>query len=173
VNRWRVILVTLVIFGAGALTGALVVRSVTPADSKPSEPAGSANYWRGKQHEFLAHMEKHLDLTPAQTNRIDQAFRESNERLKPMREQMGEEFHRVQAQILEVLDDTQRTKFEKMIRHKGPRKSGDRDADRKRDEASPEEGKSRDAAVGDPTHDGRRCCKSPPHLEFPWSAWRI
>jgi Spy/CpxP family protein refolding chaperone len=64
-------------------------------------------------------MEKRLDLTPSQQERIGQIVRESQERTKKAWEQVRplirDEFQRVQDRIREELTPQQQNKFEKLL----------------------------------------------------------
>jgi Spy/CpxP family protein refolding chaperone len=130
VKAWKVILPTVVIFGAGALAGGLFVnyRTAKPAPPKPPVP------WISFQERFQARLTAKLDLAPDQTNRLHKIFTESNERMRILWGLIGPELEKerqeVHASILTVLNPEQRTKYEEMLKqppYRGPKSDkGDR-----------------------------------------------
>ncbi|MEO8427170.1 MAG: hypothetical protein ABI651_08670 [Verrucomicrobiota bacterium] len=110
---WKVILATLVIFVAGMVTGGLGMKQLQPEPTATKAPPSLQRF------EVLRRMEKRLDLTPSQQERIGQIVRESQERTKKAWEQVRpvirDEFQRVLDRIREELTTEQRKKFEKLL----------------------------------------------------------
>ncbi len=96
-NSWKVILATVVIFGAGVLTGGLLVNHVDrehgpmPASGRGNPrarrgsgrrireivPAASPEMWR---RDFVGHLDEALKLTPEQHAAISKIIAEGQER---------------------------------------------------------------------------------------------
>lgn len=125
---WKVILATLVIFAAGAFTGALVVKSTQPTPVKEFISLPGQMF----QGRVLEQMKKELNLTPEQNRRMEEIFSENHKRMKILWDLINPE---VQAELKEVRDKVraeltpeQRTKFEEMLKHppqrrfEGPRR---------------------------------------------------
>ena len=125
VKSWKVILATIVIFGAGAITGALAVRENQkinlPAQQRPSGPgrAGMITAAGDLRLEFLRRAQRELDLSPDQRESIDKLIKESQERTRKLMEPVAPELHaelqRTKEQFLQVLNPTQRMRFEKLV----------------------------------------------------------
>ncbi len=150
---WKVILATLVIFAAGAMTGGLLVKNnqppapVTPAPAGPPSPMIV-------QDRFLERMKRDLNLTPEQTAKLGRIFAESRERMKILMDLIEPETRAELAEVREKvkaeLRPDQRERFEQLMRHQfrpgemgdgprmrspygGDRRGPDRDRDRDRD----------------------------------------
>lgn len=144
-NSWKVILATLVIFGAGVLTGGLLVNYVDnqhrdhalflfergnphpqtegkgqphPGDlSRPRSP----EMWR---KDFLEHLDETLKLTPEQRAAISKIIAEGQERnreiwtnvVPKMRQEMEQVHQRIRAE----LTPEQQKEFEDLVRQFGP-----------------------------------------------------
>jgi Spy/CpxP family protein refolding chaperone len=137
VKPWKVILATLVIFVAGMVTGGLATKRLQPEPAATKSPASLQRF------DLLRRMEKRLELTPPQQERIEQIVRESQERTKKAWEQVRpiirDEFQRVQDRIREELTPVQRQKFEKLLtesrdhrRQDSPNSRGDRERSSRR-----------------------------------------
>jgi Spy/CpxP family protein refolding chaperone len=116
VNTWKVILATLVLFGAGVVTGGLLVQqSLQPKFLRqlraPAAPRQSA--W-GMRYEFLRRMGRDLDLTREQREKIDKILSESQEQT---RKALHEQFQQTKAAFREVLTDEQKARFDELIKH--------------------------------------------------------
>ena len=109
-KNWKIILVTSLIFVTGMVTGAVTVKRLQPA--RLPGP--------GQRVEFLRRIEKRLDLSRAQRERIDKILGESQERTANLWEQIGprmrEEFDGVRKQIRSELEPQQQAKFDDLIR---------------------------------------------------------
>ena len=85
-NSWKVILATLVIFGAGVMTGGLLVNYavhtnlVLPAPKPIPVTIQGTNPWLQRARELLRRMDRELDLTPEQHQRIEKLITDSAER---------------------------------------------------------------------------------------------
>jgi Spy/CpxP family protein refolding chaperone len=135
VRPWKVILATAVIFSSGWVVGAFVVKKEARAArlGHSLQRGGSTNaplsFWHIQQREFIRRMDKELNLTPQQRERIAEALKESQERTKQIREkiapEMREELKRVRDEIRAELTPEQQEKFEQAMKTKPPRKSDD------------------------------------------------
>ena len=128
-KAWRIILATLVIFAAGAMTGALFTRSAQrPQTAIPQRDP--LLYPHHVQEWFLGKMKKELDLTPEQQASVGKIFADSRGRIKVMFEiispELKAELRVVHDKVSAELNPEQRAKFEEMLKQR-PRKSGDRD----------------------------------------------
>lgn len=127
-NTWKVILATMVIFGAGVVTGGLLVRNtriITPnpppaaatQQPRPFFQGGPAGFVRV---DFLRRAERELALTGEQRDQIDQIIRESQERTKklmePISPQIREEMQQTKDKFLAVLTPEQKARFEEMLK---------------------------------------------------------
>lgn len=118
-NYWKVVLATAVIFGAGVITGGLLVRHASPArpargihggvSPRQSQPISAG----GVRLEFLKRMERELDLTPDQRERIDKVLSSSQDRTKKM---IREELQSARAEFREVLTEDQRKRFDESLK---------------------------------------------------------
>jgi hypothetical protein len=144
-NSWKVILVTVVIFGAGVLTGGLLVnyvdtqhysharfsfargnpRAATNGQGQPhpgelSRPR-SPEMWR---KDFLEHLDEALKLTPEQRAAISKIIAEGQERnreiwtnvVPKMRQEMEQVHQRIRAE----LTPEQQKEFEDLVRQFTP-----------------------------------------------------
>jgi len=129
VNSWKVILATMVIFGTGVVTGGLLVRFTgvpiaqrQPAGQPRPAPPFSAG---GMRLDFLRRVSKDLNLTPGQRDRINEIFRESQERTKklmePVSPQLRDEVRRTRAEFVGVLTPEQRTQFAELAKQQQQR----------------------------------------------------
>jgi hypothetical protein len=139
VNTWKVILATMVIFGAGVVTGGLLVRH--------SERVGFARPARASTQlrqvgqlppgvlrlEFLRRAHRDLDLTPEQREKVDRLIKESQEYtreiMEPVAPLLQQELMRTRGLFVDILTPVQRVRFEAMMKeqqqHKNEaRKSG-------------------------------------------------
>ncbi|HLZ54360.1 MAG TPA: hypothetical protein VKS19_07765 [Verrucomicrobiae bacterium] len=144
-NSWKVVLATVVIFGAGVLTGGLLVNYVdrehgpnarflawrenpraATGDREPSHPGElsrprSPEIWR---RDFIQHLDKALKLTPEQHAAISKIIAEGQERNREIwtnvAPKMREEMEQVHQRIREELTPEQQKKFEAMIKQFTP-----------------------------------------------------
>jgi Spy/CpxP family protein refolding chaperone len=123
VKIWKVIVATLVIFGAGVITGGLLVNHVVKIKKATSKPAAAFQVttpWQQRNRDLLHRMERELDLTPPQRQRVEQIITDSQERTralwKPIAPQMNKEMVRVREDIREELTPEQRKKFDELLK---------------------------------------------------------
>ncbi len=132
-NPWKFILATVLIYGTGVVTGALLTTLVERPHKAASRPAQQLNYSQIQRAEFLDRLQKQLDLKPEQHDRIGHILRESNQRTKPywdpVAAKMKEEIRVVTEKIRAELTPEQSAKFEAEIKaSRAPKKL---DPDRK------------------------------------------
>jgi Spy/CpxP family protein refolding chaperone len=132
VSPWKVILATMVIFGCGVVTGALLIKTELPpasiADPVPhlsnstNQPPPFAQIQR---LEFLRRMEKQLDLTPSQRDDIAKIMKDSQERSRLLWDKIGpqmrEELRKVRGEIRQVLTIDQQKRMDELLKSR-PRK---------------------------------------------------
>jgi hypothetical protein len=139
-NSWKVILATVVIFGAGVLTGGLLVNYV----DRENGPNARFLFWRENPHpqmgdqepsrprppeiwrkEFIGHLDKALKLTPEQHAAISKIIAEGQEKnheiwrtdaAPKMRQVMDQALQRIRAE----LTPEQQKRFEEMTRRFAP-----------------------------------------------------
>ena len=123
VSPWKVILATLVIFIAGLVTGAIGVQRLL----KPSGPQPRSEIvhpWMLRDG-FRVELERRLQLTPEQSERIERITREGQERVREISSlvtpEIQAELKAVREEIRETLTPEQRAKFEEMLRTRRPR----------------------------------------------------
>jgi len=109
----------MVIFGTGVLTGALVVHySVNSSNSaRPWQRMGSPG---GMRLEFLRRIQRELDLSEEQRERIDKALKQSQERTRkimdPVVPQLHQELLRAKAEFREILTPAQQARFDELLK---------------------------------------------------------
>src|SRR5262249_10885308 len=83
-------------------------------------PAPAPPFSQLQRVEFLRRMEKQLDLSPDQTQRIERVMRKSQDRTRPIYEQiapqMRQELHRVREEIRAELTPEQLRKFNDLLK---------------------------------------------------------
>src|SRR5207245_10200637 len=120
VNAWKPILAALVIFAAGVVTGGLTVQIRQPRPAP--NPGGTAPIRKvpampreAQLRELSRRMQAELDLAPGQRNSIETIVRDSQERMKAVRDEVGkkvgEEFREMLHKIRSELTPDQRKKF--------------------------------------------------------------
>jgi len=119
VSPWKVILATLVIFIAGLVTGAVGVKGIL----KPTGP-GNRGYepmqpWMLREN-FRAELDRRLNLSPDQNERIERAMHEGQERVKEIWSLVGPEMQAelraVREEIRRELTPDQRRRFDELMR---------------------------------------------------------
>jgi Spy/CpxP family protein refolding chaperone len=123
-NAWKAILAAMVIFIAGTVTGGLMVK-LHENRSRLHPPAMVTAAGPTMRLEFLKRIERQLNLTSAQRERIEAILRESQERMKalwePIAPQANAEFQQVRERILAELSPEQKAQFEELSKMRGPR----------------------------------------------------
>lgn len=116
----------MVIFGTGVVTGGLLVPHAPRLRPAPGPHATSTPHPAaaltpaGLKLDFLRRMQKELDLTPEQHERIDKILSQSQERtrkiIEPLRPQLTEELKHARQQFREELTPQQRGRFDELVR---------------------------------------------------------
>jgi hypothetical protein len=134
VNQWKVILATMVIFGAGVVTGGLMVRHGEHRGFR-SPPRNGVSANRPPQVgapaslpvtpgilriEFLKRMGRELDLSPEQRERVDKILKESQDRTRnlmdPIAPQLRAEVIRTKEQFRAALTPEQQVRFDELLK---------------------------------------------------------
>jgi Spy/CpxP family protein refolding chaperone len=134
VNAWKPILAALVIFAAGVVTGGLTVQIRQPRPA--TDPAGNAPIRKvpampreAQLRELSRRMQAELDLAPEQRDRIEAIVRDSQERMKSVRDEVGkkigEEFREMRQKIRGELTPDQRRKFAEIMKQHDERDKRD------------------------------------------------
>ena len=122
-SPWKVILATLVIFIAGLMTGAVGVHSLLK-NNRPSRPPEPLQPWMLRDG-FRVELDRRLELTPEQNDRIERIMREGQERIREVWSLVGPEVQAelkaVREEIRAELSPEQRRQFEEVIRSRKPR----------------------------------------------------
>ena len=125
-NYWKIILATMVIFGMGVVTGGLLVQHGPRL--RPNRAAHVSSVGRPSvavppgalKLDLLRRMQKELDLTPDQHERVDRIINQSQDRtrklMEPLRPQVMEELKRAREQFREVLTPPQQARFDELLR---------------------------------------------------------
>lgn len=120
---WKVILAAVVIFVAGAVTGAVVYTQFLHKKAAESRPSGPPMIPRP---DFARWLGDKLQLTKEQEEKIEKILIDSHERLKPLRELidpvMQDEVKRVKEEILKELTPEQQKKYEELFKWRPPRR---------------------------------------------------
>jgi hypothetical protein len=126
VNTWKAIFAALVIFGAGVVTGGVLVwrlESSTPApvNRNPGTIRTSQNVSAGGMRlEFLRRVQRELDLSLEQRERIDKILKDGQERTRKIMEPVAPEFHaelqRAKDEFRSVLTPDQQERFDELVR---------------------------------------------------------
>ncbi|HZI31544.1 MAG TPA: hypothetical protein VFF11_04335 [Candidatus Binatia bacterium] len=124
-NAWKPILAAQVIVAAGVVTGGLTVTLREPRQKgfkssqlRIKQPAPMPR--EGQLRELSRRMQTELELRSEQWERIEAIIRESQERMKTLREEVGqktaEEFKEMRQKIRGELTPEQRKKFVEIMR---------------------------------------------------------
>jgi Spy/CpxP family protein refolding chaperone len=125
VNTWKVILATMVIFGAGVVTGGLLVRQTMPA--VPSKQSHQNAINRSiptapgvTRVEFLRRAQRELNLSPEQREQADKIISASQERTKkimePVASTIRDELKQTRDQFRALLTPEQQARFDEMLK---------------------------------------------------------
>ena len=130
-NSWKVILASLVIFGAGVVTGGLLVNHVNHFHPRevfrppPDIPIPRSIAEHGSK-QFIQQLTDKLQLTPAQKDKIQKIIADGQDRnhciWTNVAPKMRDVIQDVNKQIREQLTPAQQEQFEEILRHP-PRKS--------------------------------------------------
>lgn len=125
-NPWRVILATVVIFGAGVLTGAAVAninqkQRPKPAPAAARGPLPPFPFNTVQKRDYLGKLDRQLELTQEQYESIEEILLQGNERIRtvwdPIAPKMREELRKMRERIRAELTPEQLKKFE----HENPK----------------------------------------------------
>jgi Spy/CpxP family protein refolding chaperone len=122
VNNWKPILAALVIFAAGVVTGGLTVKLRQPSAQPRANPVRRTSpIPRETQLRDLSRrMQKELDLTPEQRERIEIIIHASQDQMKAFSDQVGpkirDEFREMRQKVRGELSPEQRKKFENLMK---------------------------------------------------------
>jgi hypothetical protein len=126
VNRWKVILAAVVIFLTGATTGGVLVRNYAPKVVKRSHTSPPIPISSQRRQEYLAKLDRELELTPDQHKQVEGILAASQERMKhlwePVEPQIKDEYRRTRKEIADVLNPDQREKMKKMHNERDQRR---------------------------------------------------
>lgn len=129
-NNWNVILATIVIFGAGVITGGLLVDHVKqpayvqhrPAPPKPPGPPDTmpqALTPEFLKKQFVGQLGDKLDLSPDQRQQIEKIISQGQQQTRDLWKLVRPQFQLVwrdtRQQIRQVLTPEQRKQFEMMM----------------------------------------------------------
>ncbi len=124
---WSVVIAVMLIFGAGVVTGGLLVRTrvvqheneTAPAPAASRSTAPTPNVAPGRQM-FVQRVRSELDLSPEQSAKVDELMAESQKRIakiyEPVTPQAREETRRVRQEILALLTPQQKRKFNQSVK---------------------------------------------------------
>jgi Spy/CpxP family protein refolding chaperone len=125
---WKAILAALVIFGAGVVTGGMLVRLTQPPP-QPASPRSlppAAAQWQLQLLTFGNRVERELSLTSTQRRQVDRIIAESQKRVRgvwdPIAEQMRDELRRAHEEIRAILTPEQRKQFDERLKVRFPRR---------------------------------------------------
>ena len=129
-NSWKVILATMVIFGTGVVTGGLLVRNTDRG--RINRPQPNQQMLRqvqttstGMRMDFLRRVQRDLDLTAEQRERIDRILKESQERsrkiMEPVSPLLRQELQQTKAAFREELTPEQRARFDELLKQQSQR----------------------------------------------------
>jgi len=117
----------MIIFGAGVVTGGLLVRHAIPAQPVRAARGNGTNRPSISQAftrvEFLRRAERELNLSREQKEQADKVISASQERtkklLEPISPQLREELQHTKAEFRAVLTAEQQAKFDEMVKQQG------------------------------------------------------
>jgi Spy/CpxP family protein refolding chaperone len=125
VNTWKVILATMVIFGAGVVTGSLVVWQTAVKHPAKQPHANAVNRSIPTapgltRVEFLRRAERDLELTPEQRVQAEKVIADSQERTKkimePVAPKIREQLNQTKEQFRALLTPQQQSRFDEMLK---------------------------------------------------------
>ena len=121
-SSWKVILATLIIFGAGVLTGMVVYQRTDERRQKQFVPPPPPIIRR----DFVDRMQHEIQLTSEQRDRLEKIITESQERVRILWQlvgpEMAEEKRHLMEDIRQQLRPDQLDKFEQLMKRGPPRR---------------------------------------------------
>jgi hypothetical protein len=131
VTRWKVILAAVVIFFAGASTGALIVRNFAPKIVRRTHVSPPVPLSSTRRQEYLSKLDHELSLTPEQRQAAEVILSASQERMKqiwePVEPKIKEEYRRTRREIADLLNPEQREKMKRWHTERDQRRRGSGD----------------------------------------------
>ncbi len=123
-NSWKIILAALVIFGAGMVTGGLLVNHVNHAHPgnhrPPREPEDFIPRPDLLKTNFVQRLDKAVHLTPEQREAIEKIIAEGQQRNRDIWKEVAPQFHPifqdVRRRIREALSPDQQKLFEELLK---------------------------------------------------------
>ena len=131
-KTWKIVLAVMLIFGAGVVTGGMLVRTRVPARPPLSGPlmGGPAGLFGQGRQQFVQRLQRQLDLSREQKAEVDRILRDSHERMAkiwdPIAPAAREETRKVRQEIQAVLSPPQKAKFNEVFKPRRPRETEDR-----------------------------------------------
>ncbi|TAL01259.1 MAG: hypothetical protein EPO07_08640 [Verrucomicrobia bacterium] len=152
-SAWKIILATLVIFGAGVVTGGVVVAhsqrvkqrelfwqfrqavtrpqpgNVTAPGERRQQPNANPSFPQQARLELLRRIEREMTLTSGQREKIEAIIREGQERtreiMQPVQPQLQKEMRVTQERIRDILTEEQRARFDELMKMRPQRRADD------------------------------------------------
>lgn len=121
-KHWKVILAAALIFTSGVITGSLAFRSAPPPTPRtlPRPPTDA-------RFDALRQMQEELSLSPQQSERIDAILKDGHQRMRQFWEscqpQVRDEMHRVRELIEAELDESQRLRYQALLKRSKPHRN--------------------------------------------------
>ena len=130
-NTWKAILAVVVIFGAGLVTGTLLNRmSAEKPAAAPTRPPGTSvkKPIQLRRVELMMQVQKKLNLTPEQRQRIEKIIGDGQERISDLWDQVApeiqEEYDNVQINFCKELTLEQKKLYEELMKAQLQHRSG-------------------------------------------------
>jgi len=163
-NAWKIVCATLVIFIAGIVTGAVLVRlgergpkpwnrpfresvnqlhaPTNPPPANPGRPnnpnANSPGAIAPLNREFVPLLEHQLRLSPKQREEVERIMKTTQEHIRELRQgiepDIRKEMQKAQEQIRSVLSPEQREQYQRLMKRQQKRDEGNPSADRRQRE---------------------------------------
>ncbi len=130
-SMFKVIVVAMVIFGLGAVTGGLVVQrtqttAVVPAKETSPRPPHFGKSDQARRFDFLKCAEKELALSPEQNAQMELVVSNGQQRMRAIWEEfnprMQAHYCETRDQINDILTPEQRERFEEFMKQRRPPK---------------------------------------------------
>ena len=130
-SMFKVILVAMVIFGLGVVTGGLVIqRTHTPAPAPAQQEAPRPTHFgksdQARRFDFLNCAQKELNLTPEQQVQMELVVSNGQRRMRAIWDEfnprMQAHYCETREQINEILTPEQQERFQALMQQQWPRK---------------------------------------------------
>jgi len=120
VNSWKVIFATIVIFGAGVITGGLLVNHVQHPSSRKADDLPQILRPEMFSKQFIQQLDDKLNLTKDQREQIQKIIAQGQQNIHDLWKIIGSQFRSdlqdTRQQIKEVLTPEQRKQFELLMK---------------------------------------------------------